>query len=140
MRALLALVVVLGVGCSGGGDEQTIRGCPRPNWSGPWTACSEARWVGRVVEAGGYSVGDGRGTGAALIAGGRGRGFYVWAARTGADDRPPADDGVRTSWSAQGYTFWVEAGPGVGEDKPTVDELDPVVAASRRLRPPPAGG
>jgi hypothetical protein len=138
MRTLLALVVVLGVGCSGGGEEQTIRGCPRSDWSGPWTACSEARWVGRVVEAGGYSVGDGRGTGSALIAQGRGRGFYVWAAGTGADDRPPADDGVRTSWSAQGFTFWVEAGPGAADVKPTVEELDSVVAASRRLRPPPA--
>ena len=80
------------------------------------------------------------GRGLRLSPRGRGRGFYVWAARIGADDQPPAHDGVRTSWSAQGYTFWVQAGPGIGEDKPTVDELAPVVAASRRIRPPPADG
>jgi hypothetical protein len=140
MRAALALVVLLGLGCSGDGDDQSIRGCPRPDWPGPWTACSEARWVGRVVEAAGYSVGDGRGTGAALIATGRGRRFFVWAGETGAADRPPADDGVRTSWSTQGYTFWVESGPSTDDVKPTVDELGPVVAASMRIRPPPADG
>ena len=140
MRAVVALVVVLGVGCSGDADELTIRRCPldlQSGWSIPWTACPEARWVGRVVEAGGYSVGDGRGTGSALIADGRGRGFYVWAARTGADDRLPADDGTRTSWSAQGFTFWVASGPGVTDVKPTAEELNPVVVASRRIRPPP---
>jgi hypothetical protein len=93
-----------------------------------------------VVEAAGYSVGDGRGTGAALIATGRGRRFFVWAGETGAADRPPADDGVRTSWSTQGYTFWVESGPSTDDVKPTVDELGPVVAASMRIRPPPADG
>jgi hypothetical protein len=75
-----------------------------------------------------------------LIAAGRDRVFFVWAGETGADDRPPADDGVRTSWSAQGYTIWVEAGPSSDDVKPTIEELGPVVAASRRIRPPPADG
>lgn len=139
---LVALIVVLGVACSGGGEEPSIRGCPQPNWEGPWTACAEARWVARVVEAGGYSAGVGEGvdTGSALIAEGHGRVFYVSAANTGAVERSPHDDGVRISWSAQGFTFWVQAVLyGVpGYERPTVDELEPVVAASRRLRPPPA--
>ena len=140
MRSVLVLVGLLAVACSGGSDEEGIRGCPRPDWPGPWTACAEARWVGRVVEAGGYRIGDGRGTGSALIAEGRGRAFYVWAASTGAGDSQPAEDGVRTSWNAQGFTFWVESGPSAsGEVKANLDELEPVVAASRRIRPPPAG-
>lgn len=137
VRILFVLVVILGVACSGDREESSIRGCPRPNWPGPWTACAEARWVGRVVEADGYQVGDGRGTGSALIAEGRGRTFYVWAAGTGADGSAPTDDGVRTSWTAQGFTFWVESGPSFTDTKPTVAELKGIVAASRRIPPPP---
>ena len=88
------------------------------------------------MEAGGYQVGGN--TGSALTADGRGWAFYVWAAGTGADDSQPADDGVRTSWAAQGFTFWVESGPGSTDVKPTVDELKGIVAASRRIPPPPA--
>jgi hypothetical protein len=119
-------------------DEPSIRGCPRPNWPGPWTACEEARWVERVAQAGGYKVASPRGTGSALIAQGRGRSFYIWAASTGADDSTPDDDGVRTSWSAQEFTFWVEAGPTKTSMKPTFQELGSVIAASRQIRPPPA--
>jgi hypothetical protein len=137
VRICLALVLVLGVACSTGREQAGIRGCSRLDWPGPWTACAEARWVERVVEAGGYQVEGGGGTGAALIAGDNGRRFYVWATRTGAEDSQLADDGVRTSWSAQRFTFWVESGPRASEMKPTLDELNPVVAASRRIRPPP---
>jgi hypothetical protein len=133
---LALLVLVVGAACAGSAREDGIRGCPREDWPGPWAACAEARWVGRVVEAGGYSVGY-RGTGSALTADGKGRAFFVWAAESGARYEEPVDDGVRTSWSAQGYTFWVESGPGVTEVKPTIPELEPVVAASRRIPPPP---
>lgn len=139
MRGVLMLVGVVAVACSGGSDDEGIRGCPQPDWPGPWTACAEARWVEQVVEAGGYLVGDGGGTGSALIAEGHGRGFYVWAASRDGDDSEPVDDGVRTSWNAQGFTFWVESGPSATDAKPTLGELKPVVAASRRIRPPPAG-
>lgn len=91
----------------------------------------------RVMEAGGYEIGDPVGTGSALIAAGRGRAFYVWAAGTGSGASDPVDDGVRTSWSAQGITFWVQSGPSVVDVKPTLGELGGVVAASRRLPPPP---
>lgn len=127
---------MLAAGCSNAAQESGSRGCPRENWPGPWTACAEARWVGQVVEAGGYWVGY-TGTGSALTAGGHGRAFYVWGAYSGVGDSEPVDDGVRTSWSSQGYTFWVESGSGVTEVKPTIAELQPVVAASRRIPPPP---
>jgi hypothetical protein len=129
------MVVFVGLACSGARDEARIRGCPRSEWPGPWTACAEARWVERVVREGGYEVNGG--TGSALTAAGRGRAFYVWAASTNAHDSQPAEDGVRTSWSAQGFTFWVESGPRSTDVKPTVDELERVVAASRRIAPPP---
>lgn len=137
MRGLGAIVLLLAVACSGARYDQSIRGCPRPDWPGPWTACAEARWVAQVVEAGGYDVGDGTGTGSALIAAGRGRAFYVWAGATGAGDSEPSDDGVHTSWTAQGYTFWVGAGPRYTDAKPTVAELRAVAAASRLIPPPP---
>jgi hypothetical protein len=137
VRTLLVVVVFVGLACSAGREESSsIRGCPRPNWPGPWGACAEARWVERVVEAGAYQVGGG--TGSALTAEGRGRAFYVWAASTGADDSHPVDDGVRTSWAAQGFTFWVEAGPGPTDVKPMIVELGGMVAASKRIPPPPA--
>jgi hypothetical protein len=129
------LLVFVGVACSGGHEESGARGCPQPNWPGPWTASAEARWVERVVEAGGYHVGGG--TGSALMAKGRGSAFYVWAACTGADDDQPVEDGVRTSWTAQGFTFWVESGPRLKDVKPTIDGLEGIVAASKRILPPP---
>jgi hypothetical protein len=138
VRVVVAVAVFVSLGCSGGPEEAGIRGCPERAWPGPWTACAEARWVERVVEAGGYRVGGG--TGSALTAEGRGRVFYVWAASTGADDSQPANDGVRTSWAAQGFTFWVESGPGSTDVKPTIEELTDVVVASKRIPPPPADG
>jgi hypothetical protein len=136
VRTRAAALVLVGLACSSPRDETAIRGCPRPEWPGPWTACAEADWVERVVEEGGYEVNGS--TGSALTAVGRNRAFYVWAASTNAGDSQPADEGVRTSWGAQGFTFWVEAGPRSTDAKPTVDELEGVVAASRRIGPPPA--
>lgn len=134
---LVALIVVLAWAACSGADEEGIRGCPRPDWPGPWTACAEARWVERVVQAGVFEVEDARGTGSALIAAGDGRRFYVWATSTGSEESDPADEGVRTTWSAQGFTFLVESGPRSTDVKPTVEELTHVVAASTRIAPPP---
>lgn len=122
-------------GCGGSVDSASDPvGCPTPDWAGPWQECADAEWVGRVVEAGGYDVEGG--TGSALIAAGREHSFYVWATRNAAAGHTPADDGVRTSWTTQGLTLWVEAGPSAAATKPSVDELGAVVAASRRLAPP----
>ena len=90
----------------------------------------------RVVEAGGYDVADSRGTGSALVAVGRGRAFYVWGASTGHGDSQPSDDGVRTSWSCQGFRFWVESGPSSTDERPTFSELAQVIAAGCRIPPP----
>ena len=136
MRVVAAvLVTCLGVACSGGREEEGIRGCPSQNWPGPWTACAEARWVERVVEAAGYQVvGD---TGSALAAEGRGRAFHIWTTGAGTGATEPTDDGVRTSWAAQGFTFRVAAGPRSTDLKPTLAELGGLVGASRRIPPPP---
>ncbi len=131
----VALIIVLAATACSGTDDEGIRGCPRANWPGQWTACAEARWVERVVEAGGFDVEGG--TGSALIAAGDGRRFYVWATNAGSEESDLSDEGVRTTWSAQGFTFWVESGPSSTDVKPTVEELAPVVTASTRIAPPP---
>jgi hypothetical protein len=60
-------------------QEDDLRGCPRENWPGPWTACAEADWVRRVVAEGGYRVtGE---TGSAIVGEGKGRSFYIWTTR-----------------------------------------------------------
>lgn len=88
------------------------------------------------MKAAGYEV-SGE-TGSALTAEGRGSAFYVWTVGTRAEDSQPTDDGVRTSWAAHGFTFWVESGPAATDVKPTADELRRIVAASRWIPPPPA--
>jgi hypothetical protein len=129
------------------------RGCPRPNWPGPWTACAEAEWVGRVVEEGGYRVvGE---TGSALTAEGDGRSFNIWttparreAGAIAADagnwlelaviDGVPVygDDGLWRFWEAQGFIFWVKEGPRGDSIVPSPGELTTLVRASRTVPPP----
>jgi len=133
---LLSIITAPVVGCGGSTESASdIGGCPTADWTGPWEQCADADWVERVVEVAGYEVKDG--TGSALIAVGRGHSFYVWSTRNAVGGDEPSDDGVRTSWTSQGLTLWVEAGPGAADSKPSVDELAAVVAASRRLAPPP---
>ena len=173
--ALLALpLLFLAAGCGGGGADDVgamrgdtatnapaaaappavARGCPQSDWSGPWTACAEAKWVGRVASAAGYRiVGD---TGSALVAEGRGHGFYIWTTRAGIV--PPRDEIVAEEawdelgsvrglpiygdqhlwrwWSTGDTIFWIQAGPSETSTVPDVAELDGLVAASLRLRPP----
>ena len=90
MRTLVVLVTFVGVACSGAAEESGVRGCPRSNWPGPWTACAEADWVERVVEAGGYDVVGG--TGSALTAEGGSRAFYVWTTGSRLEESQPVDD------------------------------------------------
>jgi hypothetical protein len=124
---------VAGCGTSVDAADELV-GCPTPDWTGPWQECSDAEWVKRVVEAGGYDVQGG--TGSALIALGRGHSFYVWATRNEAAGHEPEEAGVRTSWTTQGMTYWIEAGPSAAATKPSVDELAGVITASQRLAPP----
>ncbi len=126
------------------------RGCPRPDWPGPWTACAEADWVRGVVEAGGYRVvGE---TGSALVAEGKGRSFYIWTTRA---RRSPAamavgnwrhladvngvgvygDEVLWRFWEAQGSIFWVKEGPTGDSVVPSPHELEALLEASRAVRP-----
>jgi hypothetical protein len=125
--------------------------CP-DDWPGPWTACPEAAWVGRVAETAGYRLaGD---TGSALVAEGGGDSFYIWATQhdrpfseLAADERwkPLArvDDvpvyGDRTLWRwwpAQGFVFWLQAGPRAKSTLPPVDGMDGLISASQTVRQP----
>ena len=120
--------------------------------AGPWTACPEAAWVRRVVAAADYRVGGD--TGSALVAEGRGDSFYIWttpAVRPVADMLDGGDwsvlgvvegaeiygdDDLWRWWVSGGRVFWVKAGPSASSTVPDVDELDALVAASRRIEPP----
>jgi hypothetical protein len=46
------------------------------------------------------------------------------------------DDGTRTFWLANGYLFWIEAGPRGDSVAPTPTELAPLIRASRAVAPP----
>ena len=92
-------------------------------------------------------------TGSALVAEGRGHGFYIWATKT-ADERPAAttaegwnrlgtvegvevfDDGIRRRWVAQGFVFWLEAGPSADSALPPLGEMQALVRWSLDLPPP----
>ena len=126
------------------------RECVR-GWDGPWTYECSAQWVRQVVRAAGYRMtGD---TGSAWVAAGGGRSFYIWATEATSSPKqiakrehyrlvrrvakaPVYDDGVRKFWPARGFIFWVEAGPRKDSIAPTARELEPLIRASRRLRPP----
>ncbi len=131
------------------------RGCPPAARDGPWTACAEAEWVSRVAEAAGYRVvGE---TGSALVAEGHGDSFYIWTTRhtivppvgkirekeawnelgTAGGVTIYGDERLWRWWSTDDTIFWVKAGPSESSTVPDVDELERLVAASVRLRPPP---
>jgi hypothetical protein len=126
--------------------------CP-PDWQGPWTACPEADWVGQVAERAGYRVtGE---TGSALIAQGNGSSFYIWVTERAADqdlnggptarkgslgeiDGVPVygDERLWRWWVANGFVFWLQAGPYSTSEIPRLRELESLVQASSALAPP----
>lgn len=124
--------------------------CPS-NWPGPWTACPEAAWVRLIAGSAGYPITEE--TGSALVAEGRVHGFYIWATKT-ADARAAAttaeewnrlgtvegvevfDDGIRHRWVAQGFVFWLEAGPSADSALPPLGEMQALVRWSLDLPPP----
>jgi hypothetical protein len=133
-------------------ERRPDTGCARENWPGPWTACSAADWVHRVVEEGGYRVVDE--TGSALVAEGNGRSFYIWttrnpkgvAAESGNWRRLAVIDGVTVYgdddlwryWQAQGYVFWIQEGPSEHSVVPSPAELTRLIEASQTVPPPPS--
>jgi hypothetical protein len=151
MRTALALIVCvwLANGCaesrvSAVGQTTTssspTSNCDEDDYPGPWTACPEAAWVQRIAEGAGYEIVDYMGS--ALVAHGRGDSFYIWAARGVAPrseqgrvlcrvgDLDVRGTGWRTgdwrSWRAQGFTFWISAGP-------TADSTSPEACSMGRL-------
>ena len=125
--------------------------CP-PNWPGPWTACPEAEWVRLVAETAGYRIADE--TGSALVAEGRGDGFYIhatpmsekhfvatarreeWRRRGGVEGVQVFGEEPWRWWRAQGFVFWLHAGPSADAKLPTFRELPALVRASLDLPPP----
>ena len=123
------------------------------DWPGPWTECPQAHWVAQVAEHAGYRI-NGE-TGSALIAGGKGRSFYIWATLRAngqdLDDGPTARkgplgeiDGVAVYgderlwrwWTASGFVLWLQAGPYRSSQLPALNEMESLVQASRAIPPP----
>jgi hypothetical protein len=151
---VLASITVAGRDAPSAAVDDGPRGCPRPSWPGPWARCAEARWVALVVEAAGYRVTGN--TGSALTAEGGPAEFYIWTTPS----RRPLADGVADGawrqvgtargraiygddhlwrlWQAQDFVFWLTPGPSAAAKLPSLTELEPLVAASLRLMPPPA--
>jgi hypothetical protein len=130
--------------------------CP-PNWPGPWTACPEARWVRQVAERAGYRVVAE--TGSALVAEGEGRSFYIWATELAGKELSATAkreewhplgvvEGVEVFgderewrwWSAQGFVFWLHAGPLEDATIPELREMAALVRTSQELPPPNKNG
>ena len=165
---LLTCVSLTAIAC--GGEQQETSGreatgleqveqattpkeCP-PDWPGPWTACPEADWVGKVAERAGYRIsGETR---SALIAKGNGRSFYIWATPAGTpkkienavrnEDWQPlgsvegvqvyGDESIWRWWVAEGFTIWLQAGPIRDSRLPSLAEMESLVRASETVPRP----
>ena len=117
---------------------------------GPWTTWPEAFWTRRIAEEGGYRIVSE--TGSALVAAGKGHEFSIWATeperpigeiaskekwRRIATVRGVAGYGDRDLWRfwvAQGFIFWVKAGPRDSSVLPAPGRLGAVIDASLRLK------
>jgi hypothetical protein len=163
---ILIAMVILGAACGGdpeglGGGATRTHEQPTPSadecemegWPGPWTACPQANWVREVAERAGYRVtGE---TGSALMAQGNGRSFYIWATERAAgqdlSDGPTArkdplgevegvavygDESLWRWWTANGFVFWLQAGPYASSQIPRLKEMQSLVQASTALSPP----
>jgi hypothetical protein len=126
--------------------------CPL-DWPGPWTACPEADWVLRVAERAGYRItGE---TGSALVAQGKGSGFYIWGfeapngkvRKWAKSERwtPLApvegvvvygDERQWRWWVTDGFILWLHAGPYEDSRLPSLQEMAPLVEASMTLPRP----
>jgi hypothetical protein len=162
MRAGLVLCIAFAVlvpGCGGSGsatsapaETRAALDCQEPDYPGPWSACPQTEWVRAIVEAAGYEItGD---TGSAIVAGGNGHSFYIWATpgegSLGGSSRPLCKIGDLSIWGvaggmtdwrywhAQGFTFWISAGPVGTSESPDPCELD-ALARESQMQPAPGG-
>lgn len=127
-----------------------VRGCPDERWPGPWTACAEAAWVRDVARSAGFRVVEE--TGSALVVANADARFYVWTTGhevgdvlriepyleldTVADKKVYGDERLWRLWGAQGFVFWVKAGPTEDDRVPSPRELEPLIRASGDIAPP----
>jgi hypothetical protein len=124
---------------------------PRSFGYEPWTSRPQADWVQQVAERAGHRI-SGK-TGSALIARGRGQDFYIWATKVvsagevgktaerenwrrlgtveGVDVY--GDEALWRWWSAQGFIFWLHAGPQSTSRVPGLNHLDALVRASETV-------
>jgi len=136
-----------------------MKGAPSPrqcpaDWPGPWTACPEAEWVRQLAEHAGYRV-VGK-SGSALIARGNGRSFYIWA--TEGTPKGLRRAAKRESWQALGtvegvkvygaerlwrwwmvaedFVLWLQAGPYMNSELPSLEEMELLVRAGKTVPPP----
>jgi hypothetical protein len=144
---------VSAVGQTTGTSSPPTSNCDEDDYPGPWTACPDFDWVRGIVEATGYEMADF--TGSALVARGRGDSFYIWATKGHGSLAGASRLGCRIGdakvwvgkggmddwryWQAQGYTFWLSAGPLMTSRSPDPCELEALVQASRSMPPPSAG-
>ena len=122
------------------------------DWAGPWTSCPQADWIGSVAEDAGYRIAGE--TGSALVAEGKGHGFYLWTSDAHSDLVESAgprwkavgrvhgvpiygDRHVWTWWVVEeaGVVIWLNAGPHTESRLPKLDELEPLVVSSKMIRP-----
>lgn len=128
------------------------RECPL-DWPGPWTACPEAEWLQQLAEHAGYRItGE---TGSALIAQGHERSFYIWAtegtpkqlsraAKRERWQRLGTVEGVEVYgdehlwrwWIADDFVIWLQAGPYMNSQIPSLEEMDLLVRAGETVPPP----
>jgi hypothetical protein len=129
------------------------RECP-PDWPGPWTACPEAEWIQQLANHTGYRItGE---TGSALIAQGNGSSFYIWA--TEGTPKQVSRAAKREKWQplgtvdgvevygderlwrwwvvAEEFVVWLQAGPHMDSQLPSLEEMDSLVRASETVPPP----
>ena len=150
--AVLAAVVCLVSACAGRDRVLPAEEPPQPECviGGPWTTWPSAFWTRRIAEEGGYRIVSD--TGSALVAAGKGHEFYIWATEP---ERPIraivaqekwhklavvrdvtvyGDRDLWRFWLAQGFIFWVKAGPRPESVLPEPGRLAPVIDASLRLK------
>jgi hypothetical protein len=126
--------------------------CP-PDLPRLWADCPEAAWVQRVAERAGYRItGE---TGSALIARGKGHGFYIWGFEAAKDEIqkvakreqwvPRAvvkgvvvygDERSWRWWVVDGFIIWLHAGPSEDSTLPSLENMGALVEASTTLPQP----
>ncbi len=139
------------VGCGQVDAHRAVsENCVDAERPGPWSTWPEAKWVRRIVEEGGYRVIGA--TGSAIVAHGNGHEFYLWAAELPIETQTDrgdwrklttigdvvvyGDEDLWRTWAAQGFTFWIQAGPMASSVPPPPRQLASLIKASLHVQLP----